>query len=236
MSSTPASRRDFFGTAAGGTLLLTAAAAARVPGANDRLRIAVVGCGGMGSGHLGALVRRAAADNVAVPAVCDVYARRRERARRACGGEGYGDYRRVLDRRDVDAVLIATPDHWHGKITIDALAAGKHVYCEKPLTHTVEQAVAVRGAARRARGLVLQVGPNATADDGYWKAGEAIRAGRIGKVTWAQGSYNRNARVCLFNTHQQIDPTADPDTPVYDRSGRPTAVAHGGRAITDILA
>ena len=211
MTPTPASRRDFFGTAAGGTLLLTAASASRVFGANERIGVAVVGVGGMGGGHLGGLVRRAAADNVAVPAVCDVYARRRERAKRTCNGEGYGDYRRALDHRGVDAVLIATPDHWHAKITIDALAAGKHVYCEKPMTHTVEQAIAVRDAARRARGLVLQVGPNAAADDGYWKAGDAIRAGRIGKVTWAQGSYNRNARVCLFNTHQQIDPTAGPD-------------------------
>lgn len=211
MTPTSASRRDFFGTAAGGTLLLTAASASRVFGANERIGVAVVGVGGMGGGHLGGLVRRAAMDNVAVPAVCDVYARRRERAKRTCNGEGYGDYRRALEHRGVDAVLIATPDHWHAKITIDALAAGKHVYCEKPMTHTVEQAIAVRDAARRARGLVLQVGPNAAADDGYWKAGDAIRAGKIGKVTWAQGSYNRNARVCLFNTHQQIDATAGPD-------------------------
>ena len=59
-------------------------------------------------------------------------------------------------------------------------------------------------------GKVLEVGPQATGDDGYWQAHEAIRAGRIGKVTWAQGSYNRNARTCLFNTHQKIDPTAGP--------------------------
>ena len=58
---------------------------------------------------------------------------------------------------------------------------------------------------------MLQVGPKATGNDGYWQAHEAIQAGRIGKVTWAQGSYNRNARVCLFNTHQKIDPTAGPD-------------------------
>lgn len=210
MDPSPATRRGFLAATAG-TLSLTAASAARVAGANDRLRIAVVGCGGMGTGHVGALVKRAAADNVAVPAVCDVYVRRVERAKKISGGDGTGDYRRVLDRQDVDAVLIATPDHWHGKITVDALAAGKHVYCEKPLTHTVEQAVAVRDAARKAPKLVVQVGPNATADDGYWQAGEAIRGGRVGKVTWAQGSYNRNARDCLFNTHQKVDPAAGPD-------------------------
>ena len=115
----------------------------------------------------------------------------------------------MIDNKDVDAVLIATPDHWHGKLSIDAVEAGKHVYCEKPLTHTVEQAIAVRNAVRKSK-QVLQVGPNATADDGYWQAREAVRAGRIGPVTWAQGSYNRNARECLFNTHQKIDPTAGP--------------------------
>ncbi|HAM71244.1 MAG TPA: gfo/Idh/MocA family oxidoreductase, partial [Verrucomicrobiales bacterium] len=105
---------------------------------------------------------------------------------------------------------IATPDHWHAKIATDAMEAGKHVYCEKPMTHTVEQAIALRNAARRYR-KVFQVGPNATANDSYWKAHEAVAAGRIGKVTWAHGSYNRNARVCLFNEHQKIDPGAGPD-------------------------
>ena len=201
------SRRAFVAAAASGTLALSAG---RVLGANDRVRIAVIGCGGMGTGHVGSLVKRAEKDNVAVPAVCDVYTRRIERARKISGGEGYPDYRKILDRKDIDAVLIATPDHWHGKITMDALEAGKHVYCEKPMTHTVEQAIAVRNVARKTK-KVLQIGPNATGDGGYWAASEAIKAGRIGKVTWAQGSYNRNARDCLFNTHQKIDPTAGPD-------------------------
>jgi predicted dehydrogenase len=74
----------------------------------------------------------------------------------------------------------------------------------------VEQALKVRDAVKRT-GRVFQVGPNATAIDGYWKARDAIAAGRIGKVTWAHGSYNRNARICLFNEHQKIDPTAGPD-------------------------
>jgi predicted dehydrogenase len=88
--------------------------------------------------------------------------------------------------------------------------AGKHVYVEKPMTHTVAQAIELRDAVKRTK-KTLQVGPNGTANDGYWQAREAIQAGRIGKVTWAHGSYNRNARVCLFNTHQKIDPTAGPD-------------------------
>ncbi|MDB5306749.1 MAG: hypothetical protein JWO38_951 [Gemmataceae bacterium] len=209
MSPTTPSRREFFQAAAGGSLLLTAASAGRVLGANDRLNMGVIGCGGMGTGHLNGLVKRAEADKVRVVAVCDVYQRRLTRAKSISGAEAHLDYRKVLDRKDLDAVLIATPDHWHGKISVEAVEAGKHVYCEKPLTHTVEQAIAVREAVRRTK-KVLQVGPNATASDGYWQAGEAVRAGRIGPVTWAQGSYNRNARTCLFNTHQKIDPTAGP--------------------------
>ncbi len=182
----------------------------RAAGANDRIRIGIIGCGGQGTGHVNDLVNRSANENIEVVAVSDVYQRRLNRAKGISKGEGYLDYRRLIERKDIDAVLIATPDHWHGKISIDAMESGKHVYCEKPLTHTVEQAIAVRNAVRR-YGRILQVGPNATAEDGYWQANKAVQNGRIGKVTWAHGSYNRNARTCLFNAHQKIDPTAGPD-------------------------
>jgi predicted dehydrogenase len=206
------SRRSFLKTtaAAAATSSLGALAPARVLGANERIRFAVIGCGGMGTGHLRSLVGKAAAENIEVVAVSDVFQRRLTRAKGVCNGEGYLDYRKLLDRNDIDAVLIATPDHWHAKIAMDAMESGKHVYCEKPMTHTVEQAIALREAVKRT-GKILQVGPNATADDGYWQAHQAIKEGRIGKVTWAQGSYNRNARTCLFNTHQTIDSNAGPN-------------------------
>jgi predicted dehydrogenase len=208
----PPSRRAFLKTVAttAGAIALPAFLPASAIGANDRVRFGVIGCGGMGTGHLHNLVKRSEADNLQVVAVSDVYQRRLTRAKGICQGEGYLDYRKLLDRKDVDAVLIATPDHWHARISIDAMESGKHVYVEKPMTHTVEQALALRNAVRKT-GKVLQVGPNGTASDSYWVAHEAIRAGRIGKVTWAHGSYNRNARICLFNEHQKIDPTAGPD-------------------------
>ena len=212
MKSHHLSRRSFLKTSALATsaLALPASSYAAILGANDRINFAVIGCGGMGTGHLSSLVKRSDADNIKVRAVSDVYQRRLTRAKGICEGEGYGDYRKLLERKDVDAVLIATPDHWHAKISMDAMDAGKHVYVEKPMTHTVEQAIELRNAVKRS-GKILQVGPNATASDGYWQAHEAIHAGRIGKVTWAHGSYNRNARICLFNEHQKIDPTAGPD-------------------------
>jgi len=200
------SRREMLTAAAGAALM----APSHARGANDRIVFGVIGVGGMGTGHVGSLVRRSEEDNIRVAAVCDVYRRRITRAQGISKGEGYADYRKLLERKDIDAVLIATPDHWHAKISMDALEAGKHVYCEKPMTHTVEQAIALRDTVRRYK-QVFQVGPNGTGNDSYWKAREAIQAGRIGKVTWAQGSYNRNARICLFNDHMKIDPTAGPD-------------------------
>jgi predicted dehydrogenase len=209
------SRRQFVKTSA---LALGSVSLASMPtvipaaafGANDCIRIGVIGCGGQGTGHVSSLVKRSTGDNIKVVAVSDVYQRRVTRAKDICKAEGYLDYRKLLEQKDVDAVLIATPDHWHGKISIDAMDAGKHVYCEKPMTHTVEQALQVRDAVKRYK-KVFQVGPNATASDTYWKAREAIRQGRIGKATWVHGSYNRNARICLFNDNQKIDPTAGPD-------------------------
>jgi predicted dehydrogenase len=202
-------RRDFVKTTAAAAAL-TALSASRVLGANERIKMGAIGVGGMGTGHVGGLVKRAKDDNVQLLAVCDVYQRRVTRAKNICKGEGFLDYRKIIDNKDIDAVMIATPDHWHAKISIDALESGKHVYVEKPMTHTVEQAIKLRNVVRKTK-KVLQVGPQGTGGDGYWQANTAIRAGRIGKVTWAHASYNRNARTCLFNTHQKIDPTAGPD-------------------------
>src|ERR1041385_9074330 len=140
------SRREF--CAAAGTAVATLASSS-AKGANDRIQFGSIGVGGMGTGHVGSLVKRSADDNIKLVAVCDVYQRRITRAKNICGGEGYSDYRRLLERKDIDAVLIATPDHWHAKISMDAMDAGKHVYVEKPMTHTVEQAIQLRNAVKR---------------------------------------------------------------------------------------
>jgi predicted dehydrogenase len=206
------SRRQFVKTSAlaAGTVSFATILPSAAFGANDRIRVGVIGCGGQGTGHVHSLVKRSGEDNIVVVAVSDVYQRRVTRAKSVCKGDGYLDYRKLLERNDIDAVLIATPDHWHAKISMDAMESGKHVYCEKPMTHTVEQALQVRDAVKRHK-KTFQVGPNATASDTYWKAREAILKERIGKATWVHASYNRNARICLFNEHQKIDPTAGPD-------------------------
>ncbi|MFC1651405.1 Gfo/Idh/MocA family protein, partial [Candidatus Latescibacterota bacterium] len=141
--------------------------------------------------------------------VCDVYKRRITKASEATGGKGYMDYRELLDNKDIDAVLIATPDHWHSKMGIDAMDAGKHVYMEKPMTLRVEQALELRDAVKK-YGMKLQVGPQNTSMDQYRNAQKEIRDGGVGKVTYAQGSYNRNVKGGAFNKWFLIDETAGP--------------------------
>ena len=206
------SRREFLKTSAvsGGIATVGRLASSRVLGANDRLNFGFIGVGNMGTHHLQRFMERTEEENVRCIAVCDVYRKRVSRAVDISKAEGYLDYRKLLERKDVDAVLVATPDHWHSEMAVNALEAGKHVYLEKPMTLTIEQALEVRDAVKR-YGRVLQVGVNDTAKDVFRQARQAIQSGRIGEVTWAQASYNRNARRCLFNAAPfEIEASAGP--------------------------
>jgi len=120
------------------------------PSAKDRLNIAHIGVGGMGGGHLGYMLARQSRGDVNVVAVCDVDENRLASAVKSTGGKAtpYRDYRYVLERKDVDAVVIATPDHWHACQTVHACETGKHVYVEKPACCTIEEGKAMVRAAR----------------------------------------------------------------------------------------
>jgi predicted dehydrogenase len=206
----PITRRTVVRTAAASPLLLPALSWGRVLGANERLNMAVIGSGGMGTGHLRNLVNRSKDENLHVTRACDVYRRRLNAAGRIASlqpGQLTMEYERVLDDPDIDAVVIATPDHWHTKIAIEAMESGKDVYCEKPLSHTIPQALACRDAVHRT-GRTLQVGPQGTSNGAMWAARRAIAEGRIGKPTWSQGAYCRNSRGGQFNWH--IDTDAGP--------------------------
>ncbi|MBN1291628.1 MAG: Gfo/Idh/MocA family oxidoreductase [Candidatus Latescibacteria bacterium] len=205
-------RRSFIKTitATTGVLSVGGLIPSFVLGANDRINYGVIGTGGRGTGLLRELVNRSGEENIQVKAVCDVFQKRLTEAKDICKGDGYMDYRKILDRNDIDAVLIAAPDHWHSKMCIEAMDAGKHVYCEKPLTLTCEQAIEVRDAVKKYN-KVLQVGPQRTAQDRWWNARDIIRDGRLGKVTWAQGSWNRNNRGrSVFGTSDRRDDPVGP--------------------------
>lgn len=180
-------RREF--AAAG--LALTAKSYAQIQGANDRLRIGAIGCGGQGMSHLNTLVKMRESDNLDVLSICDVYDKRAGHAAKTTGAKIVKDYRRILDDKDIDYVLIATPEHWHCRMTLDAADARKHIYCEKPMTHTVEESKKVV-AKIRATGVKMQVGVQGMSDDSYETAHKYVTEGALGKVVLAQIDYSRN--------------------------------------------
>jgi len=194
------SRRDFLRGAAAGAATLglgslaSLPGSARILGANDRINIGVIGCGGQGTGHLRELVswQNDGTQNVQVIAVCDVYEARKNRAKAISGAQVYHHYGDMLARDDLDAVLIGTPDHWHAQISIDAMLAGKDVYCEKPVTLYWEEAKTVREVVRRT-GRVFQCGAQSCSDGRFHTARQLIREGAIGKVVWTQAGYSRNS-------------------------------------------
>jgi predicted dehydrogenase len=181
-------RRDLFRQSAF-TAMGTAAFQAASAAPSDRVRVAVIGCGGMGRNNLVDFRRQS---DVEVVAVCDVDSANAGRAREMTGGKTqiYGDYRRVLDRQDVDAVVVATPDHWHALMTVNACDAGKDVYVEKPVSHNVREGRLMVEAARRNRRIV-QVGIQQRSGAHFQRAAKAVQDGKIGKVLFAQ-CWNHN--------------------------------------------
>ncbi len=187
MPLTP-SRRQFLGAVAAG-LAAGALAPSRADepkrGPNDRITLGFIGVGTMGRGHLGAFLGM---NDVQVLAVCDVVAERRDAARQMVekkytGCKAYNDFRELLDRKDIDAVVIATPDHWHSIPAVLAARAGKHIYCEKPLTLTIAEGRAVVDAVAKGK-VIFQTGSQQRSEfDGrFRKAVEYVWNGRIGKV------------------------------------------------------
>src|ERR1700736_3340616 len=147
-------RRSFTRALTGG--MVSALSAPRVRGANDRIRVGIIGCGGMGRSDWNNFLHQS---DVTPVAVCDVYEPFRERAVQMSRENvaAFKDCRRLLDRTDIDAVIVAPPDHWHALLTVMACRAGKDVYVEKPLSLTVREGRVMVDTARR-HNLLVQVG------------------------------------------------------------------------------
>jgi predicted dehydrogenase len=178
-------RRRFLGAAA-----ITAASYGRILGANDRIGVAGIGTGSRGEYLLG-LVHRM--EGVNILALCDVYEPHRLRAQRRLAPEAalFVDHREVLARKDIDAVVVATPDHWHVPITIDAVRAGKDVYCEKPVTHTPAEGAPLIAAVKET-GRVVQTGMQQRSWAHYMKARDLIAGGTLGQVTLIRTYWYQN--------------------------------------------
>ena len=213
-------RRDFFrqagavGAALGPVRAAFAKASSkssgRVLGSNDRINIGVIGVGGRGSGDAASFAKIGADNNSCqVIAVADCYQKRiNQNKERLKIQDGYLDYREIINRKDIDAVVIATPDHWHARIALEAMDHGKDVYLEKPMCHTIDEARQLVATVKET-GRVLQVGSQTTSADQWWKAKKAIADGMIGKMIMSQGSYHRNSIAGEWNYH--IEEAAGPD-------------------------
>ena len=180
-------------TAAPYVITSTALGADGKPAASERITMALIGCGGRGRSVIGGLV----ANGAQVVASCDVYQDRREAVAKQYQGKAYADFRELLARDDIDAVLNATPEHWHAVISIEACRRGKDVYCEKPLAFTIEESQAVLAAARR-YDRVFQTGTQQRSDGRFRFACELVRNGYIGKVQSAFAEPGGTARHCTL--------------------------------------
>jgi len=178
----------------------------------ETIKMAVIGTGGMGTGHCGAFanLNKNRAGNVQVVAVADPWPRNLNNAQNKLMKEwqpgvevkAYADHRELLARKDIHAVLIASPEHWHSQHAIDALLAGKDVYCEKPMTLDLDMALALHRVVKANPDLILQVGTQKMALPSYRKAREWIKAGLIGQPTCSQTSYCRNSPAGEWNYYQ----------------------------------
>jgi predicted dehydrogenase len=190
------------------SLIAISTSKTRVLGANNRLRIGIIGCGGLATGaHLPSLMKMKESDNCEIVAACDVYQPRLDNMVKETGARAFKDYRAMLEQKDIDYVTIVTPEHWHAQMTLDALDAGKHVYCEKPMTWSIDQAKKVV-AKVKSTNLKMQVGVQGMSDDSYEAAQRYIKEGALGKVVAAQIDYSRNYKKDFWSG--EYDPNCKP--------------------------
>lgn len=195
-------RRTFLGAGAG------VLAQAQTTPPSDRITVGMIAVGSRSHELLEAIKKVSGAEIVGV---CDAYTGRIARAVARTGGraKAYASYRRILEDPGIDAVTIGTPDHWHKQMVVEALEAGKEVYCEKPLTFTVDEGLEIAAAAEKA-GKILQVGSQGISGDETKKLREWVRAGKLGQVTLIRAAYNRNSPGGSWI--YPIPPDASPET------------------------
>ncbi|MBI5772524.1 MAG: Gfo/Idh/MocA family oxidoreductase [Verrucomicrobia bacterium] len=174
-------------------------------GANNRIAVAHIGVGGQGMAHVRSMKANAADNNIVQVATCDVSKTRAAEARDWITSEDakkpgratkdvktYEDHKKLLERKDIDAVVVGTVDHWHTACSVDAMNAGKHVYVEKPMTRYLGEAFEIYDTVKKT-GKILQVGSQGCSDAKWHKAAELIKAGKIGQLVMLEGSYMRNS-------------------------------------------
>jgi len=180
---------------------------------NDKIRLAVIGFGIQGHGDLATALK---VPGVELAGVCDLYSGRLGNAKEMYGDQIFTtkNYHEVLDRSDVDAIIIATSDHWHARITKEALKKGKAIYCEKPMVHKISEGLDVV-KAHQASGKVMQVGSQRVSSIGYAKARELYQSGEIGKLNMVNAVYDRQSAIGAWEYTMPND--ASPETVDWNR-------------------
>ncbi len=180
--------------------------------ANEKIRIALIGTGGMGIGDTQTALQ---VDGVEMVAACDLYDGRLRRAKELWGDQimTTRDYREVIERKDIDAVINATTDHWHEKISSDAMRKGKHVYCEKPMVQKVADGHTLIKVSKET-GKVFQVGSQFASSILVSKAQELLKAGEIGEIVFAEAQYDRHSAMGAWQ--YSVPPDASPQTVDWD--------------------
>jgi len=228
-NDTHASRRKFlqqigsFGLAAAASPLASLAAKEKADerilryskkiSSNDKIRLAVIGFGIQGHGDLATALK---VPGVELAGVCDLYTGRLLNAKETYGDQIFTtkNYHEVLDRSDVDAIIIATSDHWHARITKEALKKGKAIYCEKPMVHKISEGLDVV-QAHQASKKVMQVGSQRVSSIGYAKARELYQSGEIGKLNMVNAVYDRQSAIGAWEYTMPND--ASPETVDWNR-------------------
>jgi predicted dehydrogenase len=174
----------------------------------DQVNIGLIGAGGMGVQDAITAVQ---VPGVKIVAACDLYNGRLKEAKDRWGADLFTtrSFKELLDRKDIDAVIVATPDHWHQQISIDAMRAGKHVYCEKPMVHSVDEGPAVI-KAQQETGKIFQVGSQGVSSLGNEKARQLLKEGAIGQLNYAEGFWARRGPVEVWQ--YPIPADASPST------------------------
>jgi predicted dehydrogenase len=180
---------------------------------NDKIRIGVIGYGVQGHFDLDTALK---VPGVELAGICDLYTGRIENAKEKFGKDLYTtrNYKELLDRPDIDAVLVCTTDVWHARITLDALAKGKHVYLEKPMIYKISEGAPIVEAAKKS-GKVVQVGSQRVSSIGYAKAKELLAAGEIGSLNMVNAVYDRQSSIGAWK--YTIPSDADAMTTDWDR-------------------
>ena len=181
--------------------------------ANDHIQIALIGAGGQGQYDTRVAVQ---VPGVKLVAVADCYDGRLAHSKELWGDDVFTtrDYREVLARKDIDAVIIGTPDHWHKQISVDAMKAGKDVYCEKPMVHEHSDGPVMIETARSTN-RILQLGSQRVSSIIYVKAKELLASGAIGQLNMVSAHWDRNSAIGAWN--YTVPPDASPETCDWDR-------------------